>query len=107
MIYLVLILMTIIGAFGGYYFKKSTTASSVLELARNFNFYMGTIFYIVSSLLNIIILRYLPYSIVLPLTSITYIWTAVIGHFLLNEKLHRRDIAGIGIVVLGAMVLVL
>ncbi|MFR2167688.1 MAG: hypothetical protein ACLS5W_07540 [Coprococcus sp.] len=46
--------------------------------------------YLVSALLNIYVLRYLDYSVVLPLTSVTYIWTMVISYFILKEKISKK-----------------
>ena len=54
-------------------------------------------------LLNIFILRYLDYSIVLPLASITYIWTMVISVVCLKEKVTRKQMSGVLLIMIGAI----
>jgi uncharacterized membrane protein len=53
------------------------------------------------------VLRFMEYSVVLPLTSITYIWTMLVSYLFLKEKITARKIAGVCLIVIGATVLVL
>ena len=53
--------------------------------------------------LNIIVLKYLPYSVVLPLTAITYIWSLVIAYCFLKEKITKVKIYGIICIMIGAI----
>lgn len=93
------ITFTILGSFGGFFFKKATEINTIL---KNQYLYLGIILYGTGAILNIIELKYLPYSIVLPLTSITYIWTILISHFLLHEKINKYKILGIILIISGA-----
>jgi hypothetical protein len=43
------------------------------------------------AIINILVLKQLPYTIVFPLTSITYIWTLMISYFLLGEKIKGKN----------------
>ncbi|WP_443110757.1 EamA family transporter [Caloramator sp. mosi_1] len=38
---------------------------------------------------------------VLPLNSITYIWTLLLAYFLLGEKINKYKLMGIGCIVVG------
>lgn len=58
--------------------------------------------YLASALLNIYVLRYLDYSVVLPLTSFTYIWTMVFSYFILKEKITGKKIIGVALILAGA-----
>jgi drug/metabolite transporter (DMT)-like permease len=104
--YLVLILMTIIGAVAGYCLKKSSSVG-LLNIIKNYYFYLGAGLYFISALLNIYTLKFLDFSIVLPLTSITYIWTMIISSYKLNEKISRKKILGISAILIGAIFIVL
>ena len=64
-------------------------------------------FYGAAAILNIIALQYLPYTIVFPLTAVTYIWTMIISKWILNETISSRKIIGVTLIVIGAIVLVL
>lgn len=95
-----IIIFTILGAFGGFFFKKTSEVNNIL---KNQYLYLGIAFYGTGAILNIIELKYLPYSIVLPLTSITYIWTILISHFLLKERINKHKILGIIFIISGVI----
>jgi drug/metabolite transporter (DMT)-like permease len=94
--------LTLFGSFGGYFFKKSTGCASILAILKSKYLYIGCFFYVIGALLNILVLKYLPYSVVLPLTSITYFWTLIISYFFLNEKVTKFKIIGIIMILVGA-----
>lgn len=66
----------------------------------------GGVLYGLAALLNIYLLRKLPYSVVLPLTSVTYIWTLCVSRALLGERITVRKLLGVGLIVAGACMLV-
>lgn len=101
--YGILVIMTLMGAVASLFLKKASATNGILGLLRDLNLYIGGGLYFLSALLNIFILRYLDYSIVLPLTSITYIWTMGISAFSLNEKITKKQMAGVFLIVLGAV----
>lgn len=104
--FLLCIVCTLFGAFGGYYFKKSASESeSIIKILFNFNLYIGGFCYCTGAVLNIIILKHLPYTIVMPITAITYIWTIIISYFLLKEKITIKKMLGISLIILGALIL--
>jgi drug/metabolite transporter (DMT)-like permease len=95
--------MTVMGAFAGLYLKKASGSSGIKNMILNINLYLGGGLYFFSALLNIYILKYLDYSVVLPLTAITYIWTMIISYFVLHEKISIRKVIGITIILAGAV----
>lgn len=92
-----------LGAGGGFFFKRSSdpTVSAYRALL------LGLLCYGSAALINIYVLTLLPYSVVFPLTSITYIWTMLLSYYVLKEHINMRQIAGVGLLVLGAACLVL
>ena len=106
--YILLVVMTLLGAFGALYLKKAANnAKSLIGLCRVWQFYLGGFLYFASAILNIYLLRYLDYSVVLPLTSITYIWTLLIARVSLKEQISRYQIAGILCIAAGAVMIAL
>ena len=101
--YMVLIFMTLIGATASSYLKKASTQDDFFKMLCNGNLYVGILLYGLSAVLNIWILRYLEYSVVLPLTSITYIWTMIISNKVFQEKITRKKIIGVLLILVGAI----
>ena len=99
----VLIVMTILGAVASLYLKKASGAENMIQMLKNVHLYIGVFLYLSSALLNIWILKYLEYSVVLPLTSFTYIWTMLLSYFILKEKITKKKIAGVIFIVIGAI----
>lgn len=99
--------MTMLGALGGYFFKRCTQKGLKLSLFFTLNLSIGGCFYVGGALLNIWLLKLLPYTIVYPLTSVTYIWTLIFSYFFLGEKINRRKIIGVLLILAGAFLLVI
>lgn len=107
MSYLLALLMTLFGSLGAFFFKKSTGSSPTLQtLLRNVQLYAGGAFYLAGALINILLLHHLEYSVVYPMTAITYIWTMLISCWFLGEKISKRKVAGILTICLGVLILV-
>lgn len=103
LLYVQLLLMTVIGAFGGFSLKKANSATSFWMILQSLWFYLGGILYIASALINIYVLKYLPYSTVLPLTSITYIWSFILSYKFFSEKITKYKCIGIVMIIIGAI----
>jgi drug/metabolite transporter (DMT)-like permease len=98
--------MTVLGSVAALFLKKASKTEDIKKLIKNRNLYIGGCLYLIAAFINIYVLRYLDYSTVLPLTSITYIWTMVLSFFVLKEKITiRKAIGAIGIVI-GAVLIV-
>lgn len=103
--YFLLLIMTLLGAVASLFLKKASGVSELRELLTNGNLYTGGILYVIGILLNIYILRYLDYSVVLPMTSITYIWTMIVSCIFLGEKVTKKKMLGVGLIVVGAVLI--
>lgn len=104
MIYVCLILcMTFIGSVASVFLKKASGSDGLLQMLLNRNLYIGGFLYVAGAVANIIVLRYLDYSVVLPLSSVTYIWTMVLSNRMLDEKITKKKILGVACIVLGAI----
>jgi drug/metabolite transporter (DMT)-like permease len=97
-----------LGAFASYFFKNASTALpsfGIASLLRERALWIGGLLYLAAAVNNIFLLGYLDYSILLPMSSITYIWTMVIAGRLLGEKITIRKIAGVAAIICGAALL--
>lgn len=100
---LIIIIMTVIGSFGGFFFKISTTGSNLLSIVKSKFLYIGAVLYISSAVLNIIVLKYMPMSVVLPMTAITYIWSMISSRIILKEKITKFKLLGMVFILVGVI----
>lgn len=101
-----LLVFTLMGSVGSFFFKRMSSTSAGLNRAFIFNFVVGCGFYGMGAILNIIALQYTPYTILFPLTSITYIWTFLLSAIWLQEKITVRKMIGLSFIVIGSFLLV-
>ena len=103
---LIVVLMTMLGALGAYFFKLgSARMKGLFSLFKIKDIYIGVFFYVSAALLNVYVLIYLPYSIVLPFTAISYIWSTFIASLFLKEKITSHKVIGLCLIVFGAVLL--
>lgn len=103
-------LMTCLGSLGAVCFKKTSIggdAFNVKELLKNKWLYLGGALYVAGAVFNIIVLRFLPYSVVLPFSSITYIWTIIFSYRFFHEKVGKYKILAICCILAGVTLLIL
>jgi drug/metabolite transporter (DMT)-like permease len=96
-----------LGSYGSYCLKKAASQPILLKIIASPLLYIGGIFYLMSMLLNIYTLKYVPYNIVFPLTSITYIWSLILSKIYLNEKITIKKVIGIVLLCIGAIFIVI
>ncbi len=105
-IILIILSMTLFGAVGSLFLKRAADSmTSVFSLAVNPNFYIGVVLFCLGAVINIIGLRYVPYSILFPIKSLSYVWTIIIAKIFLKEKLTKYKIAGVAFLLLGVAIL--
>lgn len=68
---------------------------------------IGGAAYGTGALLNIYVLQFLPYTVVFPLTSITYLWTFALAAILLRESITLRKLIGATLIIIGAALLIM
>lgn len=60
--------------------------------------------FFLSTLLTMLALKYVPLSMSPILESTSYLYITVLGYFFLGEKLSRRKLAGLGLILAGILV---
>lgn len=106
MIYVVILIMTFLGALASVFFKKISVIKSIKGILMSRYLYYGCSLYFIASILNIYILKFINYSKLLPLTSFTYIWTMILSFFIFNEKINKLKIAGLFFILIGSILIV-
>ena len=103
--YIVLLVMTMLGSVASLFLKKASGSNGFVDMLKNINLYIGGFLYVSSAVLNIWLLKILDYSVILPLTSLTYIWTMVLSYFILKEKITVKKIVGVCLILVGAIII--
>lgn len=100
---LLVAVMTLAGSLGSYYLKLASGEQKINAMLTKPQLYIGGGLYAVGCLLNVLLLRYVDYSVALPLTSLTYVWTLIISHLRLGEALTARKLIGVALIFIGAV----
>jgi drug/metabolite transporter (DMT)-like permease len=99
--------MTLTASFASFFLKKSTGGGTILSIIKNKYLYAGGFLYVIAALFNIWLLQKLPYSVVVPLGSICYIWTMFIAGIFLKEKIGVGKIIGVMLILSGVICITL
>jgi drug/metabolite transporter (DMT)-like permease len=104
--YLLILGMTVLSAFGGYFLKKASgTTKNFWKLLRNKDLWIGGTLYVVSTAFTIWLLQLVEYSVAVPLGSMTYVWSLILAKYLLNEKITKRRVVGLCLIVAGVFMI--
>lgn len=104
----ILVISTFSGSAGALALKKGMNdlpQFSVKSVVTNVWIYLGTFLYILSAVTNIILLKFLDYSIAFPMTSLTYVWTVIISYFIFKEKLSIRKVLAVILIIIGVFII--
>ena len=98
-----LLLMTVLGAVASLFLKRASESAGFPAVLKSGKLYIGGFLYLGSAVLNVLLLHHLDYSVVLPLTALTYIWTMLLSRFVLKERVTSRKISGIALILIGVV----
>lgn len=105
---LLIFAMTFAGTLGALFFKRASATiepQHIFSVLWNIPLYVGGCFYLLGAVLNIILLRRFDYSVLYPLTSLTYIWTACVSHFVFGERITKNKALALALIVVGAVLI--
>ncbi|MBR9701279.1 EamA family transporter [Candidatus Woesearchaeota archaeon] len=100
---IVVVLSTVIGATGAIFLKKGAVKLSRDNLMTilDWHLILGGTLYILALPPYLFALQNLSLSVAYPLTSTTYIWSALFSQKHLKEDVHKMKWVGIGFIILG------
>ncbi len=104
----ILLISTFISSIASFSLKKaSPEVGSKAKILISPFFYIGGLLYVIGALGNIVLLQLLPYAIVLPLGSLTYVWTMLLSTKILGEKITSRKVLGMCVIIAGVILVAL
>ena len=105
--YVLIIVLALIASFASFFLKKSTNGATVLSIVANKYLYIGGFLYVINALINMWLLKRMPYFILVSLGSICYIWTMLIARLFLKERIGYGKIIGILLILAGVICIAL
>jgi len=100
---LLVLVATLIGAFGALFFKRGSDKVSLNFRAILFNrsLILGFIFYVMSAVVFIISLKGGEVSVLYPFVSLNYVWISLLSIKFLGEKMNKWKWLGIFLIIMG------
>jgi drug/metabolite transporter (DMT)-like permease len=104
---LLVLAMTVIGSFGALCFKflaaEISRRPGRKKLLLHKYLWLGGLLYVLAAVFNVLLLRVMEYSIVYPLTALTYVWTMFISRVALNEKMNVYKLLALIFIFIGVI----
>lgn len=100
--------MTFSGSMGAFFLKNGINKIrkiTILNLLKTYDLYIGGILYLIGAFTNIYLLQTMPYTVVYPMTSLTYVWTMMVSAMFLKERIKLNKIFAVGFIVIGMFVI--
>ena len=105
-----MILLTFIGAIGSLFLKLGSkkfhlelSIKNLFVMIKNWQAILGVIFYGLSSIIFIIVLKMTDLSIAYPMTSMSYIFVTIFSYKFLGEKINKYKFLGIILIIIGVI----
>jgi len=97
------ILATIVGAFGPILLKKASakSLSKISSLITNYSLFGGVALYAVGTILFIPALKGGELSVLYPFVALIYIWVSLLSVRFLGEKMNKFKWVGIALIIIG------
>ena len=105
-VYWLLLLTAIATSMVGQVLLKSGSGAATL-FAQLFDWHtiVGLGIYGGAAMLYIVALRRIPLSVALPTTALSYVASAIVGHYVFGEAIGPMQIGGLGLIFCGVIVL--
>ncbi len=97
------ILATLIGAFGPILLKKASAKklSKISSLSTNYHLFGGVALYAIGTILFIPALKGGELSVLYPFVALVYIWVSLLSVKFLGEKMNKFKWIGISLIIIG------
>jgi len=100
---ILIVFSTFVATAGSYYLKKGATKFNfnILDQLNNHKLFFGVVFYILSTLIYLSVLRNHNLSLIYPITSLQYVWISFTSAKYLDEEISKYRLVGITLIIIG------
>lgn len=105
---IMLLITTLTGSLGALAFKQAMNKMaklSFLNILKSLWMWIGLVLYVISAITNIVLLSYMEYSVVFPMTALTYVWTIIISYFIFAEKITFKKVLAMIFIIAGIVII--
>lgn len=95
------VVSTVFGALGSLFLKLGSRNLKVRELISNKSLLLGLFLFVLAAIFIIFALKFGELSKIFPITSLTYIWVAILSWKFLKEKMTKGKTAAFVLILLG------
>jgi drug/metabolite transporter (DMT)-like permease len=99
--YALVLISSLAAAFASYFLKIASGSGKIPAILKSRHLYIGGALYTSSAFIVIALLKRMPFSVLLPLGGMCYVWTIFISRRFLGEKINARKIAGVALIIIG------
>ena len=98
------VISTVFGALGSLFLKLgSKNLKGLKELISNKSLLLGLFLFVLATLFIIVALKFGELSKIFPITSLTYIWVAILSWKFLKESMTATKIAAFVLIIIGVI----
>ena len=88
---------------GGFALEIGTAGQQLLKLATEWRFWLGTLVLLGVAVIALELYTNEDLSQIVPMFSIGYIYTAILGQVVLDERVSAQRWLGIGVIIIGVV----
>ena len=86
---------------GGFFIKEETILSNIFRIAFSWYIILGLALYVVATVVFLFLLNEYPISLVVPLSSISFIFSMIAGSLFFNESINLQNWLGALVILFG------
>jgi drug/metabolite transporter (DMT)-like permease len=99
--FILVLISSLSASFASYFLKIASGNGKISAILKSRHLYFGGALYVASAFLSIALLKRMPFSVLLPLGGMCYVWTIFISRKFLGETIGPRKIAGVALIIAG------
>jgi drug/metabolite transporter (DMT)-like permease len=88
---------------GAEKFMIKINFNSLMKIFTNWKLLLGIFIYMSSATLTIFVLKYERLSLIYPISSLTYVFIAILSGWLLKEYINKYKIIGVSLIIFGVV----
>lgn len=90
---------------GGFYIKEESIFSNIFRVAFSWYIILGLALYVIATVVFLFLLNEYPISLVVPLSSISFIFSMIAGIYIFNENVNYLNWIGAFVIILGVFLI--
>jgi len=90
---------------GGFYINTQTVFQNIIRIGFSLYILSGLVMYVIATVVFLFLLNQYPISLVVPLSSISFIFTMIAGIIIFKEQVNYINWIGAAIILIGVFLI--